>query len=227
MPVVRDVPLSLSAEQVLCRRGDAYSARLQPRMIDILHELLATAGGLLEPAFSYEWHQVAQVGGDRIHLGNGTVLHSSPLAQSLARARELAAAVCTIGPGLEEQVAVYFAQDEPLRGLVLDDIGSVALDSLTTEACRLIGEEATSRGYQASGSLSPGMPGWSVAEQHQLLPLVPAEQVGVRLTSGAMMAPRKSLSMVIGMGPDMPRWTQAGVCARCPLRETCAYRVSA
>jgi len=48
----------------------------------------------------------------------------------------------------------------------------------------------------------------------------------VSLTSSGIMVPRKSASMVMGIGPKMTRWTEAEVCARCNLRETCHYKVT-
>ena len=112
-----------------------------------------------------------------------------------------------------------------MQALILDGIGSAAVDSLAQEACHFINREASSHGHQASSPISPGMPGLPISEQWQLFQLVPAEQIGVHLTSSAMMVPRKSVSMIIGIGPDMPTWTQAEVCNRCGINKTCHYRV--
>jgi len=89
----------------------------------------------------------------------------------------------------------------------------------------LITAEASSRGYQASSPISPGMPGLSITEQWQLLKMVPAQKIGVSLTSSGTMVPRKSASMVIGIGPQMKTWTRAEVCGRCSLAKTCPYRI--
>ncbi len=55
----------------------------------------------------------------------------------------------------------------------------------------------------ASSPLSPGMPGFAILEQWQVFQLVSAEEIGVSLTSSGIMVPRKSVSMVIGIGPQM------------------------
>jgi len=39
------------------------------------------------------------------------------------------------------------------------------------------------------------------------------------------MVPRKSISMVIGIGPQMTTWTKAEACASCNLSKTCRYRI--
>jgi hypothetical protein len=139
--------------------------------------------------------------------------------------KELAAVVGTIGPKLEKQVTEYNNQGEPLRGLLLDGIGSAAIDSLMQLACKFIAREASARGYQVSSPISPGMPGLPITAQQQLLEVASAREIEVNLTSSSMMVPRKSASMVIGIGPQMPTWTRAEVCARCNLNKTCPYRI--
>ena len=161
----------------------------------------------------------------QLSLKGKGVVHGPLLPSLLPEAKELAAVVCTIGPKLEKQVANYFNRDEPLRGLLLDGIGSAAVDSLTEEVCKFMTAEASSRGYQASSPISPGMPGLPITEQWQLLKMVPAEKIGVSLTSSGTMVPRKSASMVIGIGPQMKTWTRAEVCGHCSLGESCAYRI--
>jgi hypothetical protein len=109
--------------------------------------------------------------------------------------------------------------------MVLDGIGTAAVDRLIPEAMRLIADEVAKRGYEISSPVSPGMPGFSLTEQWNLLKLAPAEEIGVSLSSSGVLIPRKSASMVIGIGPKMTRWTQAEVCRRCSLNKTCPYRV--
>lgn len=227
MSVIDNIPLTIGIEQVLRRQGIQNCLKLQPHLMVLLRQLLSTVNELLEPAIAYESHTITEVRHDRLCLEDGTVLCSSLLSSLLAQARELGVVVGTIGPHLEEKVASYFGSNEPLRGLLLDGIGSAAVDCLAQEACQFMNREASSHGYNASSPLSPGMSGWPISEQRHLFRLVPAEQIGVYLTSSAMMVPLKSISMVIGIGPNMPTWKQAEVCDRCRLKETCHHRVHA
>jgi hypothetical protein len=217
VPVIRDVPLSLKTGEVVRREGFRGDSTIRPEIKSLIRELLATVkkAHLLESAIAYEIYTITELG-------------EQPLLPSvLPTAEELAVAVCTIGPGLENQASEYFKQGEPLRGMLLDGIGSAAVDSLTEEVCKFIAGEASSRGYEASSPISPGMPGLPLTEQWQLLSMVPAQDIGVSLTPTGMMVPRKSASMVIGMGPQMAKWTRAEVCARCHLKKTCPHRISA
>jgi len=228
MPVIRDIPLSLKTSEVLRREGFSGYSKVRPEIKSLITELLAGVekAHLLEPAVAYEIYPITEMSHSQVSLKGNLVLQCSLLFSLLPQAKELAIAVCTIGPRLEKQVTDYTNRGEPLRGMLLDGIGSAAVDSLTQEVCKFITSEASSRGYQASSPISPGMPGLPITEQWQLLEMVPAREVGISLTPLAIMSPRKSTSMVIGIGPQMKTWTQAEVCGRCNLRRTCPYKVT-
>jgi len=229
MPVIRDIPLSLKTREVLRREGLRGTSEVRPEIENLILELLTDVkkAHLLEPAMAYEYYPVTEMGPSQVSLEGDKAIHGPLLPAIFPEAKELAVVVCTIGPKLEEQVTDYFNRSEPLRGMLLDGLGSTAVDMLDQEACRFITSEASSRGYQASSPVNPGMPGLPITEQWNLLGLVNTHEIGVSLTSAGIMVPRKSTSMVIGVGPQMTRWTKAEVCARCSLRETCLYRVQA
>lgn len=227
MPVIRDIPINLKTKEVLRRVGFRGHSKIRPEIKSLILELLASVKNphFLEPAIAYEVHPITEVSHRQLSLKGAEGVYGPLLSSLLPEAKELAVVVCTIGSRLEKQVTNYFKQDEPLRGVLLDGIGSAAVDSLTEEICKLITVEASSRGYQAGSPVSPGMPGLPITEQWQLLKMVPAQKIGVSLTSSGTMVPRKSASMVIGIGPQMKTWTRAEVCGRCSLAKSCPYRI--
>lgn len=202
-------------------------AKVRPEMNSLIRELLASLrkSRLLEPAVAYEYYTVRGMNGGQVWLDGDKALKGLLLPAVFPEANEFAVVLCTIGPRLEKQVTDYSKNGAILQSMILDGIGSAAVDSLVSEVLKLIAIEVSSRGYQISSPVNPGMPGFSLTEQWNLLPLVKADEIGVRLTTSAVLVPRKSTSMVIGIGPRMPRWTQTEVCARCSLGETCHYRV--
>jgi len=227
MPIIRDILLSLKTRDMLRREGIREHSEVRAEIKILMRELLANIkkARLLEPAIAYEIYTISEASQRQLSLEGKPVILDPLLPSLLPGAREMAVALCTIGPGLEGQASDYFNQREPLRGTLLDGIGSAAVDALSEEVCKFIAREASCRGHEASSPISPGMPGLPIAEQRQLLKLVAAKEIGVSLTSSGMLIPRKSASMVIGIGPQMPKWTRAEVCARCSLRETCRYKV--
>jgi len=228
MPVIRDIPLSLKTREVLRRQGLGGGAKVRPEIKILIRELLASLKKtrLLEPAVAYEYYTVSSMNGSQISLEGDKAIHGPLIPAIFPEAKELAVLLCTIGPRLEKQVTDYSKSGEVMRGMILDGIGSTAVDMIALEVLRRLASEVSSRGHEISSPVNPGMPGFPLTEQWNLLGLVNADEIGVSLTSSGIMVPRKSTSMVIGIGPKMTRWTQAEVCARCSLRETCHYKVT-
>jgi len=211
---------------VLRRMGNRRKSPL-PEIKQLLHDLLAKAkqANLVAPAIAVEFHKIGPFR-QRLKQAIGNAGgHGSRFSLILTSAREIAVAVGTIGHHLENKSAQYTGSKEPLKALIIDSIGSAAIDSLSQQACQYIGRKASSQGYQASSPLSPGMPGLPLSAQTDLFRLLPTEQIGVSLNSGQMMVPRKSISMLFGLGPNMPTWSQTEVCADCSLKKDCRHRV--
>ncbi|HEY33371.1 MAG TPA: hypothetical protein G4O10_09760 [Dehalococcoidia bacterium] len=224
--VVRDIHLNLDKRQILRREGIRQQSSVRPEIMALIDELLVNIDDehLLEPAWAYEISPISRLDQDQLSLAEDVVLHGPVLTSALSDAEELAVVVGTIGPRLEKQVTDYLGGREPLRGLLLDGIGSAAVDSLAQEACKLIQDEASLRGYQASSPFGPGTTGFPITEQWQLFKLVPAAEIGVRLAASGLMVPRKSVSMVIGLGEQVTARERGEACARCNLSKTCLYR---
>ena len=117
---------------------------------------------------------------------------------------------------------MLFAED-PALGVALDAFGSAAVDLLGIAMCQRVDEQAEAEGLQTTVPLSPGLVGWPVASgQRQIFSLLDAAPAGVSLTEGYMMVPKKSTSMVIGIGPDVEHAGES--CDYCSMAATCRYR---
>ena len=226
MVILRNLKIELSTDQVLRRQGMGGKVRseIDPRIYEMTAELMGDLGDLLKPAMAYELHQVAGIQPMGLILADGTRIRGSLLPSTLPNCMELAVFVCTIGPDLEERVTEYSAGGKLLRATMLDGIGSAAVDSLVHKACQIAQEEAKPHGYGISGAIFPGTKGFPLAEQPTILGLAHGDEIGVELTSSAMMIPRKSTSCVIGMGLNVPFWEVDEACDYCSLKDTCRYR---
>ncbi len=225
MPIFRDIPLTLELNQALCRQGIPEPAKASPRVRALLRELLADAGirSLLQPAIAYNTHVIERIEGGML-LHNGVAFSECRLPRSWRSARHIIAAVGTIGPKLEEEVARLFADKEPLRAVVLDSLGNAALDPVTRKARELATDLASGYGYQATSPIFPGDADFPLDEQPAVVHLAGAEEIGVHLTPSGMMSPLKTISMIMALGPGVATATVETPCDRCNLAKSCHYR---
>jgi len=234
MIILSDIPMALTAEEILATRG---KRRVQPGLLRDAQAAIALGQSLWRPAAIYDWFDVLGVSGEEVRLapragaGTGspgrqeTVLHVGPKAGLLAGARRALVGVGTIGPALEARVHELQAAREALDSYLLDSAGVVALGAVG-EALRCLAEEAAAaEGWGVSPALSPGsLVGWPLTGQRALCGLLPLADIGVSLNGYCVLEPHKSFSTLIGLGPDFASGKVGSVCKYCALQDTCWRR---
>ncbi len=227
MPILRDIAVELTLDEVVRAHGIRDYARLKPVMKTAIDETmgLVAADGILEPAVAYQVYSVAETTDSHLALdGTDTVLQGSLFQRLLSSAEAVAVVACTIGPNLEERGAACFKEGESLRGLLLDGIGSAAAGAVGAETCQRINLVAAERGLETGSPVSPGGPSFPISQQWPLFSLIPTAEIGMRLSGSGLMMPRKSLSRIIGLGHGLRTWTTSEGCDHCNLSRTCPYR---
>jgi hypothetical protein len=135
----------------------------------------------------------------------------------------LACGVCTLGPELERRVSELFAQRRASLAKALDELGNELLFDITRRAQDRMQAEVSRRGLTMSGELRAGDPGLALDAQGAVLRLACAGAIGIALGEGFLMHPLKSMSMVLGVGVDLPAsaWSRCDTCnsrAKCGMR---------
>jgi hypothetical protein len=228
VPILNNIPISLTAEEVIAAQG---RRQIRPELLRDAEEAIALGGTLWQPQAVYDWFDVPGVEGQQVRVrvpdqGNGEViLRVGPKADLLNSAERILTSVATIGPALEEHVSELNASGEILKAYLLDCAGVVALGAVG-EAVRCLAEEAAAdREWGVSPSLSPGsLVGWTLRGQQELCGLLPLDSIGVRLNSHSVLEPHKSASGLIGLGPGYETTEVGSVCRYCALQKTCWRR---
>ena len=131
--------------------------------------------------------------------------------------------VCTIGGALERRVDRLLDDGETARAMVLDAIGSAAVEALANQCNHIVCRYAAGCKRGVGPRRSPGYGRWKIEEQRLIFELLRPEQIGVTLTAGCMMVPRKSISFLVPLTGDAARRVTPRGCARCGL-EGCEFR---
>jgi hypothetical protein len=207
----RVVPLEIAVAREEVLRALGYPAGHQPPAgtMDRLLRLWPHAEGLLEPRGAY-----------RIVAQDAARAAGMPQAET-----RVAIAVCTIGPGVEKAVAAAGAGGRLLDALLLDAFGSAAAEAAADALNARVCDAARRRRLFAAARVSPGYGAWETAGQRQLLALLPVGELGITLTSGQMMVPRKSVSFAANLVNARPTWSETP-CVRCGLPR-CRHRMAA
>jgi hypothetical protein len=172
-----------------------------------IEEMTAEAGSLLQPRGCYTMRDLPE----------------APLSGPFRGAERVAFSVCTIGPALERRVAALARADEPLRALVLDAIGSAAVEAVADVVNASICREVGQQGVFTNRRISPGYRGWPIECQAEIFALIPTRLSGVALKPTWFMEPRKSISAAVSVGRGVVHSKYVSICGYCD-RRGCAYR---
>jgi hypothetical protein len=223
MELFKDFDITLSSDDVLRGEGaDPVTVRARrPELVKTASAALEEGLSKLHPVAIIHKLKVVEHRHEKILLHGGIELISRLVVNHLSGAEEVVLVICTIGSQLET-FASSCMQENPLLGLALDGLGNAAIENVAQQVCGRIGEQARVGGLSASTPLSPGEPEWPVEIGHPFIfSLLDPSLVGITLSSGGMMLPKKSVSFVVGVGPGM---LQGELCDLCSLHERCRYR---
>jgi hypothetical protein len=194
---------------------EQYTRNLVETYIPICKEVMTPSGGVAwcesEEPFSVD---AIQVDGIRFQVGK-------IIGEVLKDAEAFAFFVATAGPGPETLARQLLAKGDYLDGMIVDLIASGIVESVADQVHERIRAEAGYKGMKVTNRYSPGYCSWNVEEQQKLFGLLPMGCCGITLSGSSLMSPIKSVSGVIGIGPDVTY--QASSCTICPMKN-CAFR---
>jgi hypothetical protein len=196
-----------------------------PMMVSLVDQAVEEGLALAEPAYIYRTLKVHKVRHTSLVVNGGSI-GDEWFASMLAPSRLLVLGICTIGQRLEEKARAYTNAGEGPLGFFLDRVGT-GLVELTR--CTLLAELdrlAAEQGFESSIPLSPGDTQWPLAHQRRIFDLLPIQMLGVSLTPGLVMTPLKSVSLAVGLGPDMGTAAEGSACDYCDIRDRCQLRLA-
>ena len=111
--------------------------------------------------------------------------------------------VCTSGTEYEVYQQRLKEQGDMVRVYIADALGSVIAEHCADQMEVTLQENIDKLGWRHTNRFSPGYCGWHVSQQQMLFPLFEGHTCGVRLTDSSLMVPIKSVSGIIGLGPQV------------------------
>ena len=163
------------------------------------------------------------LGGDLCLGGTGFVLEGRDVRAHLAGCREVYLFAATIGIAAERELARLSARGA-YEALLFDTACSCAIESYCDEEC---GKLARAENAALTPRFSCGYGDYPLSHQPEILRLLDAQRsIGLHVSSGGIMVPRKSVTAIMGVRGCAAGKTHApdkcGGCAAaaCPYRKT-------
>ena len=191
---------------------------------DIINEnverMLAIAAEKATPSCYYSIVEVELL--DRgLRIGDVVFETDKIIARLMKGADKVAMFLATAGMGFENWVHELKEQGDYLDMYIADSLGTCIVEQAGDYMERLLEKELGT--LKHTNRFSPGYCGWHVSEQKKFFSFLPPGICGVTLRESCLMTPIKSISGIIGIGPDVKAKTYScNVCELeyCYLRQT-------
>ena len=125
------------------------------------------------------------------------------IERQLKGAEAYAFFICTAGVEYEAFQERLKKEGDMVRVFIADALGSVIAEKAADQMELSLQENIDKLGWRHTNRFSPGYCGWHVSQQQLLFPLFKGETCGVKLTESSLMLPIKSVSGIIGLGPNV------------------------
>ena len=222
LQILRDVPLAIDPAEVLRFQGYRHGRDVPPpEVCALFEEALAEGRRLMAPRAVARWAAVTARDPDALTI-EGERLAIPRIGTTWGAIEHVGVAVCTVGEALERQVSVLWEARELALASMLDSVGSGAVESLAEYVNDLLCQQGLPA-LRVTNRISPGYGDWDLADQRRLFRLCPPDAIDVRLNEACVMAPGKSISLMVGAGADARVDHYFSQCARCWMGD-CAYR---
>ncbi|QGY43367.1 methionine synthase [Maribellus comscasis] len=140
---------------------------------------------------------------NQIRMGNTTFSPGKIVTARLFHANSAALFVCTAGNQISEHSKKISTEGDALTGYIFDTIGSLIVEKAVDKMQEWLKNKMAIHGLNISDRFSPGYCNWDVSEQQKLFSLLPPRFCGITLSSSSLMNPIKSVSGIIGIGPEL------------------------
>jgi hypothetical protein len=223
MNIIRLVPGEIPEDEVIRLAGGGAFPHDSP-IKTILRRAIRKGSSLISGMGIYD-RVPARATSDGITLGSTTSnIVSLPLpgAVAVTGVEAMVFFIVTIGPALEEEVDREFLQRNPIGGLFLDAVGSVAAEAVADDLVSVIADEAGWQGLRTSYRFSPGYCNWRLELQDILFRYLDGKSINVELMESYLMVPRKTISGAVLLGK---RLHPLNPCPHCPSADCRDRRV--
>ncbi len=192
----------------IVEKGMGYGYGEAPEHVsDTINEVLKSIGEYIDIKCGFRILPYNQIEIDKESIKFESVKFNTGriITGRLRKSISLALFACTAGDKISNFAKKIFEEGDYLRGYVIDAVGSeiveLAADSLEIK----LAETAAHDNMKITSRYSPGYCNWHVEAQHDLFSLLPANFCGIKLTASSLMLPVKSVSGIIGIGPDVKK----------------------
>ncbi len=221
---IGEAPIGIEPQEVLRYQGCRVPlAQVKEDIQSLVRSQISHSHRFIKPQAVYRFWPARLYPEGKVKIEGGSELSIGRGARKWTGLQYIALAICTVGTALEKEISRLFSVGEYAAAVMLDSVGTVAVESLADHVNDIICQQVLAEGLSLTHRISPGYGDWALEEQKTVFALLPGDRIDVTLTGTCMMQPRKSVSFITGIGEGFGIKRSGGRCRQCDMVD-CPYR---
>lgn len=197
---IKNIPIQFSKRDILSYLG--FKPRKtpgSPEMDVLLEEVTDLARLVISPVAVYDTFDVEHVGPENMtFLDTRFSLMGEKITAFMSSCSKVSLIAATVGAEIDSEIGRLFNEGDSTRAVMLDAVGSDAVEQVVDWVDKLIQREAQKQGCGTLHRVSPGYSLWSIEANRAIARIMEVEKIGIEVLPSFEMLPRKSVMAAVG-----------------------------
>lgn len=203
----------------LCCNGEFKDKKLD----ELINSTIDEVRKIIKPKYVYNIFKIENTeDGVRI-LGTNLKLKGEDIKRHLSLSKTCVLMAATLGHDLDRKISLY-EKTNMTKAMIMDACGTVAIEELCDNIENYVKKQGKRNNLNITYRYSPGYGDLDLKVQKKILSIMQFEKnIGITLSHSDIMAPRKSVTAIIGFIPQNSRVKKRS-CSKCNKYNECIYR---
>lgn len=203
MLLLKNIPIEFSRKDILSYLGfKPRKSQINPMVDSLVEEAIDAARLVIKPAVVIHTLMTEKVLPERIVFRDSDFnITGGKIVEFMSLCTRVSFIGATIGWDIENEIRQLFDAQESSRAVVMDAVGSDAVEQAVSWADALLQREAQKEGFTTLRRVSPGYGLWNIEANATIAETVGAERIGIEVLPSYELLPRKSVIAAVGWVP--------------------------
>lgn len=200
-------PIMIDPHRILRMHGYRDASKVRRRVRDIAVAMSQATNELFAPAVALRRLTFQRVEAGTLKFENDVVLHCLAFEKYLRDCDEAVLFVLSAGVAIDEQIARYMDESQPVNALFLNTAGWLCVEMMTRQLASAVKLAAQEESIRLTRRMGPGYSyrvdgvscSWELQQQRELFALIGEPQLAVTLLDSGGMQPQMSRSGLFGL----------------------------
>jgi hypothetical protein len=199
MNILEDISPLIGRQKIYRLLGQQNST-VSGRLSRQIERCILQLENKIKPKVLFTTKKIQKIEDSTLALDGGVKLQSAKLSKTFKKCEKVTFYLATIGGQVDNVINASLKKKKLSNAYIYDAIASAAVEATVEEFQKRVDSTVKEENQSTTLRFSPGYCDWKIHDQKKLFSVLENDLIDVKLNERYLMAPRKSVSGVFGIG---------------------------